>query len=168
MNLTFQDFSSTSYTFLPPATLDSLPTNSAVSPFHAPYTVSPILINFTNPDGKSGLWQAATTRYLRNYGSARSDFYTPSQLCRESRLDDVRGRERSDWENDSFRHGTACLPVSSRGEEFASIELHSTKSAPAGPPLCDRSHCIRSVSSTLRSSRRRKRFASWGNWEKLA
>lgn len=55
MNPTFQDLPSASYAFLPPATLDSLPTNNAVSPFHAPYTVSQILINFTNPDGKSGL-----------------------------------------------------------------------------------------------------------------
>lgn len=71
MKPTFQDLSSTSYASSPSTPCwpllslplshppsSPLPVHSTVSPFHPPYTVSPILINFTNPDGKSGLWQA--------------------------------------------------------------------------------------------------------------
>lgn len=57
VNPTFQDLPSASLASSTLCDHPRLPSrqNSAVSPFHAPYTVSPILINFTNPDGKSGL-----------------------------------------------------------------------------------------------------------------
>lgn len=62
MKPTFQDlpFSSSTpcWPLLRPSPFSPPLAHSAVSPFHPLYTVSPILINFTNPDGKSGLWQA--------------------------------------------------------------------------------------------------------------
>lgn len=92
------------------------PPRTAPSPFHPPYTVWPILIKFTNPDGKSGLWQAgchheASTK-LRL--SAIGFLYLVPQLyaaCVAARLTEGGA---SDWGNDSrFRHDTtsplSCL-----------------------------------------------------------
>lgn len=149
MNPTSQDLPSASYAFLPLITLDSLPTNSAVSPFHAPYTVSPILINFTNPDGKSGLWQAGRHHEVSSkLRLSAIGFLYPFPII--SWIATGRCMRESDWGNDSFRHGTTspCL-VSRRGIRVYRITRHQISRT----ATVHRSHCIHAAFSTFPPSK---------------
>lgn len=108
----FQDPSSSSLrpplNFFPLMFPLASPSYTVVSPFHTPYTVLPILINFTKPDGKSGLWQAvrhheASSKLRR---SAIGFLYLSPIIRGASR------RERaSDWGNGWFRHDMTSTPL---------------------------------------------------------